>query len=230
MNYINTTAPISIENLKKFFIDKSTSYIIDYDNSTLQGSKFLTYFSNIDIPCDIVFDYTNPNHLELLKEYIHSPCLVNIPTLENAAMLCLLEMKTKNFSMFGDFIDQNIEMLTEWSRRLDSLTLFNVYSIQDESLKQWARSHQVGQDSDNSGINFVRLIRNPLFDDYLQTIDAANLRYYPRFFEEYCFNGSNLYSFWANENNSMFLMTWAISTNNFNVDSYLEAVKESEGI
>ena len=42
MNFIKTTAPISIDNLKKYFVDKDTFFLIDYKNSALNGSKLLT--------------------------------------------------------------------------------------------------------------------------------------------------------------------------------------------
>ena len=47
MNVIETTAPIKIEELKKYFADKETFYVIDYANSDLKGSKLLTYLSNL---------------------------------------------------------------------------------------------------------------------------------------------------------------------------------------
>ena len=56
MNIIETIVPISIDNLKKYFTDKNTSFIIDYNNSSLKGNKFLTYISNLDVPCDVILD------------------------------------------------------------------------------------------------------------------------------------------------------------------------------
>jgi hypothetical protein len=50
MKIIETTAPVKIEELKKYFADKDTFYLIDYANSDLKGTKLLTYLSNLDIP------------------------------------------------------------------------------------------------------------------------------------------------------------------------------------
>ena len=49
-NVIKTIAPIAIEDLKKYFLDKSITYNIDYTNSKIKGTKLLTYISNLDIP------------------------------------------------------------------------------------------------------------------------------------------------------------------------------------
>ena len=54
----------------------------------LKGAQFLTYLSNLDVPCDLS-NYDD----ELLKEYFESSMLVNIPLLEKAAMIVLFEHK-----------------------------------------------------------------------------------------------------------------------------------------
>ena len=70
MHVIETTVPISIDKLKLFFNDKEIVFLIDYDNSEFRGEKFLNYLSNLELPCDIKFDVTNKNHLDLLLEYL----------------------------------------------------------------------------------------------------------------------------------------------------------------
>ena len=73
MNLIETVAPISIDNLKKYFTDKTTLFAINYKDSTLKGSKLLTYLSNLDIPCDIVFvNCEEDDFYNLLKDYLSS--------------------------------------------------------------------------------------------------------------------------------------------------------------
>ena len=67
MNVIETTAPIELEELKLFFNDKDTFYLIHYEESTLQGSKLLTYLGNLEIPCDIGFT-TQEAFDEILEE------------------------------------------------------------------------------------------------------------------------------------------------------------------
>ncbi len=91
MNVIETIVPIPLENLKKFFTDKDTFYLIDYEKSELKGKKFLTYLSNLDLPTDI----KNPD-LELVKEYLHSISLLNISSLENI-VIYVFKKQVKSF-------------------------------------------------------------------------------------------------------------------------------------
>ena len=110
MKIIETTVPISIENLKKYFTDKEVSYAIDYQGSGLKGKKFLTYLSNLDLPTDI----KNPD-LELVKEYLHSISLLNISSLENIVIDILFEFKNiSKENKYKNFIDENKDIIFNW--------------------------------------------------------------------------------------------------------------------
>ena len=87
---ITTTAPIAIENLKKYFADKETSYVIDYANSELKGEKLLVYLGNLDLPADIEFE-TKEDLEEMILAYASSTFIVNIQSLEIAMLNLLLE-------------------------------------------------------------------------------------------------------------------------------------------
>ena len=105
---IETIVPIELKNLKKYFEDKTEIYLIDYEKSKLKGAQFLTYLSNLDVPCDLS-NYDD----ELLKEYFESSMLVNIPLLEKAAMIVLFEHKglvkeIKNSYDVNDFFNARI--------------------------------------------------------------------------------------------------------------------------
>ena len=39
---IESIVPIELKDLKKYFEDKTETYLIDYENSTLKGAQFLT--------------------------------------------------------------------------------------------------------------------------------------------------------------------------------------------
>ena len=85
---IESIVPIELKDLKKYFEDKTETYLLDYENSTLKGAQFLTYLSNLDIPCDI----KNMDE-ELISEYLKSQMLVNIPKLEKEIIAVLFEHK-----------------------------------------------------------------------------------------------------------------------------------------
>ena len=122
---INTIVPIELKDLKKYFEDKTQSYQIDYLNSKLKGAQFLTYLSNLDVPCDLS-NYDD----ELLKEYFESSMLVNIPLLEKAAMIVLFEhkglvkeIKNAKFISFFAFLNRLTIILYEISFVLTFLGL-----------------------------------------------------------------------------------------------------------
>lgn len=213
MNIIETTAPISIENLQKYFTDKDIKFLIDYENSKLQGSKLLTYLSNIDIPCDIKIDLESDNFYLLLKEYFNSMFIVNIPELENATLKVLFLYKnliTGNISnKMSNFINENLSIIKLWTNILDSLVLYNVYIIEDENLKEHVKSFPKNEESEIVGINFINLLKYEVFYIFYQKINQSNLKYYDRYFNDYIFKGKNLYEYWANENNPLFLMSFA---------------------
>jgi len=219
MNTIETTVPISIENLKIYFADKDTKFLIDYDNSSLKGEKFLIYLSNLDLPCDVKFNYENTEHLELLKLYIKSKHLVNLPSLENEFLCLISEFKKLGEHGYKEFIKENEKELSEISSLIDSLTLYNFYCLNSDKFKDSVKNYGK-KECDNLGINFVNLLKYPEFYSLYENIDGDSLSYYEDFFNEYIFKGKNLYHYWSNENNPIFLMTWGLSNPSINLDKY----------
>ena len=225
MNIIHTSAPISIQDLKTFFIDKSISYVIDYDTSTLKDKKLLTYLGNLDIPCDVTFDPKNDTHLELFKSYLETSFLVKINSLERAAIICLLEFKELiDSKIYAGFIQDNLDLIKSWESRLDSLTLYNMWCIDSQEFKDWVITHPE-DDSDNSKYaNFVNLLKHEDFYDYYQAVNKDSLKYYSKLFNEYCFKGENLYRYWASDVNPLFLLTWGIASGTIENKDFQEAV------
>lgn len=226
MNIIETTAPIKIEELKKYFTDKSTFYLIDYDASELKGAKLLTYLSNLDIPSDIKLDKESPLFKELLVEYLNSPFLVNIAFLEKETIRMLLEYKQVAKFGYEDFIKENKELIDNWACILDSLILFNTYTIDDEQYKTDIKKMERFDDNFIIGANFVSLLKYEDFYDFYTTIDNKNFKYHDVYFNNYMFRGRNLYSFWANTSNPVFLITWGAITGEFDSDGFVDAVKK----
>lgn len=211
MNVIHTVAPISLDNLKKYFTDKTTVYVIDYKNSTLKGKKLLTYLSNLDIPCDI--DFTDADNVEdMLLDYLTFTMIVNVASLEALAIKSLNEFKFVEETNQSTFVKNNKEILQKWADKLDSLTIYNMYIINSPECKQFAESFEINNDDSADGINFVSLLKNPDFYEFYTLIDYSRLKFYSHYFNDYMFKGKNMYSFWANENNPMFLLTYGISS------------------
>src|SRR6056300_223963 len=156
MKIVNTSLPIPIEDLKKYFEDKETYFIVDLKDSTLTKDKILTYLSNLNVPCDIV----NPD-LELLKEYLNSKSLVNIPSLEKLTMEMLFTYKKlQPNDKYNDFIKGNLDIIQKWENVLDSLVLYNVYTLQLEEVEAHVKSHTLDATDDTTGINFLSLLKH----------------------------------------------------------------------
>ena len=228
MNIVNTVAPISIDNLKKFFIDKSTFYVIDYKNSTIKGTKLLTYLSNLDIPCDINFDgCTKEECYDMIKDYMHASMIVNIKSLELTVISLLMQLKGIIKKYDEDFLNSNIDIMKHWVTRIDSLTLYNMLIIGDEEFKEFIEAHESNDTDSLVGVNFVSLIKHPEMYELYQTIDQSAVINYTKYFNEYMFKGKNLYSYWANENNPMFLLTFSIASGNLSADEYNKAKSQT---
>lgn len=210
MNIIITPAPISIEELKKFFVSKDILYVIDYDNSQLKGQKLLTYLSNLDIPCDIKIDTQSKEFEDLLIEYMQSHFLVHSKTLEQHALkIMLCHKKLLKDEKLENFISNNLDTVLTWEKIIDSLMVFNMFTIDTDEFKDHARSYP----NDNSlvGINFVNLLQYPEFYSVFSEFNTDNFRFYSKFFEDFPFKGKGLFDFWANKDNHIYLLTWGIA-------------------
>lgn len=215
MEIIKTTAPIPIEELKKFFVNQETKFIIDYKTSKLKGLKLLTYLSNLDIPCDIELDPADTEFNDLLKDYLNCPFIVNTQLLELATMKLLFEARGLTAGTASEFINENKEIIDRWINILDSLTLYNMYVINDDTFKDFVKSHPASDESSTLGINFVSLLKHEDFYKFYDALDKTNMKYYKVYFDDYMFKGKNLYYYWATEHNPLFLLTWSIASGTY---------------
>ena len=217
---IETKAPIDIEDLKKHFTNKDVSYIIDYKISDLKGEKLLTYLSNLDLPCDL----KNIND-ELMKNYFHSSSIVKCKALEERAIDILHQFKTVNKNSYDSeaskFISENLEIVQKWVKKLDSLSLYNLHIVGENAFKEYVEQHPKDDTDELEGINFISILNNTRFFEYYGKVDDKNLTYYTKYFNDYMFRGKNLFEYWANENNPLFLLTWDIAEGNGK--DYIEA-------
>lgn len=227
MNIVNTTAPIKIEDLKKYFEDKTTIFLVDLENSQLTESKLLTYFSNLDLPIDLLSNERTEKFYELLSAYFKHQLILNLPTIENAAIDVLFEFKSLHNYGYGKFIEENREIIQQWSDILDSMPLFNMYCIDSPEIKSWVESHTLNEMSTPVGINFVGLFKHERFYEFYRAHDVSKAQFYKNYFTMNMFKGSNLYSYWSSEFNPLFLLTYGIAHSLFTNEEYIGAVKQS---
>jgi hypothetical protein len=224
---LNVSAPIAIEDLKKYFTDKTTFYNINYAESKLRGSKLITYLSNLDLPVDIDINVSDDEKYELIKDYMNSPMLVNIKSLEFAVMSVVEEAKGLSEYGHAEFIKENEDLINRWISKLDSLTLYNMFIINSEETKQFADSFPLDETKEITGVNFISLLKHPEFYSLYRKIDQSKLKFYKNYFNEYMFKGKNMYSFWATPNNPLFLLTFGIGSGEVTTEEYLNAKKQS---
>ena len=141
MNIVETTAPIDLQELKLFFSDKETFYMIHYEDSTLQGTKLLTYLGNLEIPCDIGFT-TQEGFDEMTKHYLEANFIVDIPILKERVTELLLQMKGLVEPTEKEFIYANVDILKSWAKKLDSLSLYNLYTVNSVEFKDMLNHFQ----------------------------------------------------------------------------------------
>jgi hypothetical protein len=102
-----------------------------------------------------------------------------------------------------------------------------MFIINSEETKKFAESFPLDETKDITGVNFISLLKHQEFYSLYQKIDQSKLKFYKNYFNEYMFKGKNMYSFWANQNNPLFLLTFAIGSGEVTTDQYIDAKKQS---
>jgi hypothetical protein len=226
MQPIITKAPIGLEDLKAYFQDKSTRYLIDYANSELKGEKLLIYLGNLDLPCDIIYD-NDASLFDMVEAYLKFNHIVNIKSLEVRVIDMLFQRKGIKQMYTPGPVEKYGDLLDAWIKKLESLTLFNMYMLNDPTFKEFVKLHPHDDSDSTEGINFVSLLKHEEFYTFYETIDQNNITYYSKYFNDYMFKGQNLYSYWASEKNPMFLLTWGIATGVVTQEEYHASVLQS---
>ena len=222
---IITPAPIEINELKKYFADKEITYTIDYANSKLQGTKSLTYLSNLDLPCDIEIDRESEEFDQLLSDYFNAGFIVDVPVLESAAIMVLLECKgLTNGKSYEKFVEDNKEIIKHWIGVLDSMLAFHASTVsKSEKMKSWIETLPTNCTETTAGINFVNMFKYPDFFLYYQSVDIKTVQFYTNLFTQNMFKGNSLFKYWATAGNPIFLLTFGIAEKKFTIEEYQQA-------
>lgn len=225
-NILETIAPISIENLKQYFEDKTITFVIDYENSKLRGNKLLIYLSNLDIPCDIKFS-NNDDISELVGEYLTCQNLVSVSSLESLVIQLLLEKRNIFPKTLFAMLEKHADKLQAWENILDSLPLYNIFTLNVDQYKEDIIKNSEHDDNTYPEIcNFVNLLKWQSFYNYYET-PPKKMKYYSKYFNDYVFSGNNLFHYWCNPNNLLYVMTGAIAEGLLDIKEYDESKNTS---
>ncbi len=210
MEQVFTPTPIPLDVLKRKFTEE-LEFVIDYPNSKLKGKVFLTYLSNLGINCSLHLPNVD-EALQLVAEYLKTPSLVSLPELEDIVINLLLHRKGDVNALSFDpteFIDENLDSIQRWERRIQSLPLFAISCI--SAHKDLVNNYPVDEDASFAGINFVHLIKHPAFTLLIGEVPESAYTYNPTFFNEHVFAGKNLFHYFAVQQNPLFLSLLALS-------------------
>ena len=216
MTYIDTIAPIPIDCIKEYFKDKNIMFLIDYENSKLENKVFLTYLSNLDVPCDIKLDsLSTEKKLALLEAYLDIKNITNVPALNIMMAQIILHMIGSNPSILfktlsltpeecNTFIEKNKLEIERWLIFLDSTMVFLIYSYKDLNEKiKVEETFPIIDDENFVGLNVINLLKIPAFLElYFAAEKPVALYYFKRHFEIYMFKGKSFFEYYNNEYNA----------------------------
>ena len=227
MEKISCTAPIGLAELKRKFTE-DVEFEIDYDNSRFKGKTLITYLSNLDIQVRLkMSDPVEAQHL--VADYLTMTALVKIADLEDLAMNLVMAYNRKPYTLpFDptDFLVANQPVLEQWTRRLFSLPLYGMYSM-GQQYHDAVFAYPEDKDDTIVGLNFVHLIKHPLYVMLLENMTEEKWTWNRTFFTEYVFAGNNLFNYFAVQENPLFIGVLALQDQQ-SFNSLVPALIEAE--
>jgi hypothetical protein len=221
---IETIAPIPLDFLKQYFEDKDITFLIDYDNSTLDKERFLTYLSNLEIPCDIKIS-SDEKFIEIFSAYLTFNQIVDIPLLEHIATNFFLERKKLRTNRFPNYLKMWDKEFKHWEERLDSLPLYGIYTFNFPQAKVYVQNQEKDETDSTEGINFVSLLKHERFFEYY-AVKPTKHKYFPKYFNEYMFKGNSLFHYWAKKHNPYYMFNLALISQKLDVDAFGQTMRK----
>lgn len=245
----NVTAPLTMEQIKEFFLDKSLQFVVDYTNSALKGKVFLTYISNLDLPAEIDLSGSSKEEIKaLVQDYMEVRNINESKGLATLVSLILLYGRGVDISEFQaplsleemkQFADENKDLMDRWYAFLDSMILFSMMSVQlvdkdengvdigvpafETAFPGFFDKYETVDDPLFIGSNVVNLFQVPMFLERYFSVPTPEPKYFKQQFTEYMFKGKRLFHYFANENNTFFKFLIALVTNKVTVEDMMKA-------
>lgn len=219
VNFRNVSVPLEIEQIKEFFQNKEIFFLVDYTKSKIKGNMFLTYLSNMDLPCEILLDGTSKSEkFELLKLYMETRNLNNSNALKLAVAQLMLEYRgIDTAEIFSnpslskeecrEFRDLYPELFQKWHTFIQSSLIFFLTSIKEiEEEYNFKNVFSPIDDPMYLGNNVVQIFSVPSFLElYFSRPIEGELFYFKQQFEEYMFRGKNFFNFFICPQNSLYM-------------------------
>ena len=223
---ISCTAPIQLDYLKKYFTDKSLNFHINYTDSVLQEKKLLVYLSNLGVPGDIILSdtFSFEERSNLLNQYMTLPLIIDVPILNVAASLVIFKAKGYDIKdaypnpYFSEqevttFLIEYDNIVQKWIKFLDSCAIYAQKCIPELDSKEFLTGGvEIILDREYVGYSIVKLFSLSFFFHNYYKKPLGSLAYFEIQFEDYMFQGKNLYHYFATNHNSLLPMLRILGT------------------
>ncbi len=214
------TVPLGVSQIKEYFDNKELFFLVDYAQSKIKGSMFLTYMSNLGLPGEIVLTGASTEEkFDLLKVYLESRNISTSAVLKVTAAQVLLESRGISTAGIVDapvlspeecraFAAAHSELIRKYVDFIAATPLFMLTSIPHlEERFRFKEKFPVVDDAYWIGSNVCQLYSVPSFVElFLSKPAGVELRYYRAQFEELMFKGKNLLHYFYCPENTLFLV------------------------
>jgi hypothetical protein len=209
--------PLSPKEMVEFFKDKEKIYYIDYKKTkeSMSAKNMLVYLGNLQIICE--FDYID---CDLIKAYLTLKDVTNILDLNYflANVLYYNKYKTQ-FVEFDDFVEifeelckTHQDIINHYCEILNSSLLFMLSNSVPELINDKRTYEGI---HDQFGFAFLKLYSiTDFLLVYLEKVPALDKQiFFDMYFDNknFMFNGTNLFSHFAVQNNAYFQLIVNIS-------------------
>lgn len=212
-----TVVPMPGEAIREYFTNKNLFFILNHTESRLQGAPFITYLTNLDMPCDISFnfplsyeEYALVMEAHMTQTSIHNAASLHVLTAEIMLVAKGMEYEQSPYALpIGKenvlrFISEHKDMVDRWMHFIDSTQVFALSAIKKLNTHyKPAERFEVIDDRNYVGANVAMLYRLPDFIAMYFSIkcDSYRLSYFKPQYEEYMFKTHRLAHYFRSKGN-----------------------------
>lgn len=212
-----SVVPFPTEVIREYFENKELFFVLNHTQSRIKGDQFLTYITNLDMPCDIEFDLPLPyeEYAQIMLAHMTQNSLHNASSLHVLAAEIMLVAKGMNYehSPYAmpvgkenvlRFIEENKEVVGKWMHFIDSTQVYALWAI--KTLKEHYVPEERFETIDDRhyvGANVAMLYRIPEFIGLYFSIDCKEYKmsFFKQQYEEYMFKSHRLAYYFRSKNN-----------------------------
>lgn len=212
------TAPLNINDMDDD-LESNSTYIFDYNKSSLKGLDFYNYICNIGINADITSIKNTDYKIKklLLEKYMSEKRFLHFSSF-NFTILNIINLYRKNpirynNSIFSNneeklFLNEHNSLISKWKEFYDSIFYLILFlaacpniNNKKEYIKERFKGAKINNNKDLS-VNMVSLLIDDDFYNYYDFgIDDSSVYYYPYYFENNLYDEKDITMFIINSNN-----------------------------